>query len=216
MTWEPVIGLEIHVSQDEVEDVLSLPVFGAEPNTQTCPSARVPGRTARHQPHGGGWTVKLGLALDCAIAAQAVFSRKNYFYFDNLLSDLSVRSAALHRWQGATAYCRGRPRDRHRACASRGGRGQDGPCRRPHGRIRGADASLVDFNRCGTPLVEIVTQPDIRSAEEAKRFLQLLRQTIVELDLRRRDGEGHAARRCQRLRPPGRFGRAGPAPRSRT
>jgi aspartyl-tRNA(Asn)/glutamyl-tRNA(Gln) amidotransferase subunit B len=51
------------------------------------------------------------------------------------------------------------------------------------GRIRGADASLVDFNRCGTPLVEIVTQPDIRSAEEAKRFLQLLRQTIVELGI---------------------------------
>ena len=51
------------------------------------------------------------------------------------------------------------------------------------GRIRGADHSLVDFNRGGTPLVEIVTAPDIRSADEAKRFLQLLRQTIVELGI---------------------------------
>src|SRR5439155_14945666 len=51
------------------------------------------------------------------------------------------------------------------------------------GRIGGADYSLVDFNRGGTPLVEIVTAPDIRSAEEAKRFLQLLRQTIVELGI---------------------------------
>ena len=51
------------------------------------------------------------------------------------------------------------------------------------GRIGGADASLVDFNRGGTPLVEIVTAPDIRSADEAKRFLQLLRQTIVELGI---------------------------------
>src|SRR5207253_900489 len=51
------------------------------------------------------------------------------------------------------------------------------------GRIVGATRSLVDFNRGGTPLVEIVTQPDLRSAEEAKRFLQLLRQTIVELGI---------------------------------
>jgi len=51
------------------------------------------------------------------------------------------------------------------------------------GRIAGADRTLVDFNRGGTPLVEIVTRPDIHSAEEAKRFLQLLRQTVVELGL---------------------------------
>src|SRR4029453_1196852 len=51
------------------------------------------------------------------------------------------------------------------------------------GRIHGADRSLVDFNRAGTPLVEIVTRPDIRSAEDAKRFLQLLRQTVVELGI---------------------------------
>ena len=51
------------------------------------------------------------------------------------------------------------------------------------GRIGGADYSLVDFNRGGTPLVEIVTGPDIHSAEDARRFLQLLRQTIVELGI---------------------------------
>ena len=51
------------------------------------------------------------------------------------------------------------------------------------GRIGGADYSLVDFSRGGTPLVEIVTEPDLRSADEAKRFLQLLRQTIVELGI---------------------------------
>ena len=51
------------------------------------------------------------------------------------------------------------------------------------GRIHGATATLVDFNRCGTPLLEIVTEPDIHSADDAKRFLQLLRQTVVELGL---------------------------------
>ena len=77
-----------------------------------------------------------------------------------------------------------RPRDRDRPRAPRGGRGED---RRTSaaapGRIGGADDSLVDFNRGGTPLVEIVTGPDIHSAEEARRFLQLLRQTIVELGI---------------------------------
>ena len=69
------------------------------------------------------------------------------------------------------------------------------------GRIGGADSSLVDYNRGGTPLVEIVTAPDIRSAEEAKRFLQLLRQTIVELGISDAEMEkGTAARRRQRLR----------------
>src|SRR5207248_4586528 len=51
------------------------------------------------------------------------------------------------------------------------------------GRIHGATATLVDFNRGGSPLVEIVTEPDLHDAETAKRFLQLLRQTVVELDL---------------------------------
>src|SRR5206468_8646707 len=51
------------------------------------------------------------------------------------------------------------------------------------GRIHGATATLVDFNRCGAPLLEIVTAPEIHSGEVAKRFLQLLRQTVVELDL---------------------------------
>ena len=69
--------------------------------------------------------------------------------------------------------------------------------------IGGADYSLVDFNRGGTPLVEIVTGPDVHSSEEARRFLQLLRQTIVELrDLGRGDGEGDAPRRRERLGAP--------------
>ena len=62
------------------------------------------------------------------------------------------------------------------------------------GRKIGAERSLIDFNRGGTPLVEIVTEPDIRSAEQAERFLQLLRQTIVALGISRRThGGGNAA-----------------------
>jgi aspartyl-tRNA(Asn)/glutamyl-tRNA(Gln) amidotransferase subunit B len=186
VSWEPVIGLEIHVQlKTRTKMFCRCPVgFGAAENTQTCPvclgfpgALPVPNRQAIE------WTVKLGLALGCEIAPRAVFSRKNYFYPDlpkgyqisqyDLPScidgkvivplgggDHEVRIVRAHLEEDAakTLHVGGET-----------------------GRIGGAAHSLVDFNRGGTPLVEIVTAPDIRSAEEAKRFLQLLRQTIVEL-----------------------------------
>ena len=77
------------------------------------------------------------------------------------------------------------------------------------GRIGGADYSLVDFNRGGTPLVEIVTAPDLHSADEAKRFLQLLRQTIVELGVSDAEMEKGTLRVDANVSVrPGRIGRA--------
>ena len=188
MTWEPVIGLEIHVHlKTRSKMFCRCPVgFGASPNTQTCPVCLAfPGALPVVNRTAVDWTVKLGLALGCDIADRAVFSRKNYFYFDNpkgyqisqydlpLCTDgkmllptaegdrvIGIVRAHLEEDAAKTVHVGGRT-----------------------GRIRGADVSFVDFNRCGTPLVEIVTQPDIRSADEAKRFLQLLRQTIVELGI---------------------------------
>ena len=188
MTWEPVIGLEIHVHlKTRSKMFCRCPVgFGAPPNTQTCPVCLAfPGALPVINRTAVEWTVKLGLALECEIAGHAVFSRKNYFYFDNpkgyqisqydlpLCTDgkmlvptgdgdrtIGIVRAHLEEDAAKTVHVGGRT-----------------------GRIRGADVSLVDFNRCGTPLVEIVTQPDIRSADEAKQFLQLLRQTIVELGI---------------------------------
>ena len=142
-----------------------------------CP---VPNRTAIE------WTIKLGLALGCEIAERAVFHRKNYFYPDNpkgyQISQYDVpalRRRALRRARRRTATtrsgsCAPTSRRTRRRPIHVGGAG---------GRIGGAAHSLVDFNRGGTPLVEIVTQPDIHSADEAKRFLQLLRQTVVELGI---------------------------------
>ena len=160
--------------------------FGGEPNTQTCPVCLAfPGALPVVNRTRVEWTILLGLALDCEIAEHAVFSRKNYFYFDNPegLSDLAVRSATLHQRQGAIPTAEGD----HEIGIVRAHLEEDA-AKTVHvggrtGRIRGADYSLVDFNRGGTPLVEIVTAPDLRSAEEAKRFVQLLRQTIVELGI---------------------------------
>ena len=116
----------------------------------------------------------IGLALGCELAPRSIFHRKNYFYPDN--------PKAYQISQYDEPLCRG-------------GRLGDVRIHRVHleedaaklvhvgasGRIHGADASIVDFNRCGTPLVEIVTEPDVRSAEQAREWLQLLRATLRQL-----------------------------------
>jgi aspartyl-tRNA(Asn)/glutamyl-tRNA(Gln) amidotransferase subunit B len=188
MTWEPVIGLEIHVQlKTRTKMFCRCPAgFGAGENTQTCPvclgfpgALPVPNRTAIE------WTIKLGLALDCTIPSRAVFSRKNYFYPDlpkgYQISQYDLPSCIdgkmlvpLREGDHAVGIVRAHLEEDAAKNIHVGGR---------TGRIGGAEYTLVDYNRGGTPLVEIVTAPDIRSAEEAKRFLQLLRQTIVELGI---------------------------------
>jgi aspartyl-tRNA(Asn)/glutamyl-tRNA(Gln) amidotransferase subunit B len=188
MSWEPVIGLEIHVQLKTATKMFCrCPVgFGAVENTQTCPvclgfpgALPVPNRTAIE------WTLKLGLALGCEIAPRAVFSRKNYFYPD-LPKGYQISQYDLPFCVSGRMILPGEGGD-HPIGIVRAHLEEDA-AKTTHvggrsGRIGGADFSLVDFNRGGTPLVEIVTAPDLRSAEEAKRFLQLLRQTIVELGI---------------------------------
>jgi aspartyl-tRNA(Asn)/glutamyl-tRNA(Gln) amidotransferase subunit B len=188
MTWEPVIGLEIHVHlKTRSKMFCRCPVgFGAEPNTSTCPVCLAfPGALPVANAKAIEWTVLLGLALECEIVEHAVFSRKNYFYFDNpkgyQISQYDLPSCINGRVLVPTeagdrsiGIVRAHLEEDAAKTVHVGGR---------TGRIRGADYSLVDFNRAGTPLVEIVTAPDLRSAEEAKQFGQLLRQTIVELGI---------------------------------
>jgi aspartyl-tRNA(Asn)/glutamyl-tRNA(Gln) amidotransferase subunit B len=185
--WEPVIGLEIHVQlKTETKMFCRCPNgFGGAPNTQTCPvclafpgALPVPNRRAIEE------TVKLGLALGCTIADRAVFHRKNYFYPDlpkaYQISQYDEPLCANGRLVVPT------PEGGVEVGITRAHLEEDA-AKSVHvaasGRIHGATATLVDFNRGGTPLVEIVTEPDIRSADVAKRFLQLLRQTVVELGL---------------------------------
>jgi len=186
-SWQAVIGLEIHV-QLKTETKMFCRCrngFGGGPNTQTCPvclalpgALPVPNRRAIEE------TIKLGLALDCSIADRAVFHRKNYFYPDNPKAyQISQYDEPLCANGSLTVPMPDGPVTIgiHRAHL------EEDAAKNVHvaasGRIHGATATLVDFNRCGTPLVEIVTEPDIHDAETAKRFLQLLRQTVVELGL---------------------------------
>jgi aspartyl-tRNA(Asn)/glutamyl-tRNA(Gln) amidotransferase subunit B len=128
-------------------------------------------------------TIKLGLALECAIAESAVFARKNYFYPDlpkgYQISQYEAPLCGPGRLVVPTAdgdevvrIVRAHLEEDAAKTVHAGG---------ATGRSVGADYSLVDFNRGGTPLLEIVSEPDLRSSEAALRFLRLLRQTIVEL-----------------------------------
>jgi aspartyl-tRNA(Asn)/glutamyl-tRNA(Gln) amidotransferase subunit B len=185
--WEPVIGLEVHVQLKTRTKMFCRCTngFGGGANTQTCPECLafpgalpVPNRRAIEE------TIKLGLALGCEIADRAVFHRKNYFYPDN--------PKAYQISQYDEPLCSGgklvvpTPDGDVEIGITRAHLEEDA-AKNVHvaasGRIHGATATLVDFNRGGSPLLEIVTEPDIHSADVAKRFLQLLRQTVIELGL---------------------------------
>jgi aspartyl-tRNA(Asn)/glutamyl-tRNA(Gln) amidotransferase subunit B len=186
--WEPVIGLEIHVQlKTRTKMFCSCEnAFGGEPNTRTCPVCLAhPGALPVPNEQAIEWTIKLGLALGCTVAERAVFHRKNYFYPDNPKGyQISQYDEPL--CTAGTLVVPG-PHGDTKVGIIRAHLEEDA-AKTIHfggatGRIVGAAHSDVDFNRGGTPLVEIVTHPDIRSADEAKRFLQLLRQTIVELGI---------------------------------
>jgi aspartyl-tRNA(Asn)/glutamyl-tRNA(Gln) amidotransferase subunit B len=188
VAWETVVGLEIHVQLKTRTKMFCRCTagYGAGENTQTCPVCLgFPGALPVMNRTAIEWTVKLGLALGCDIAPRAVFARKNYFYPDlpkgYQISQYDMPSCENGRMivpmpEGDLEVGIVRAHLEEDAAKTIHMGGQTG-------RIGGAEYSLVDYNRGGTPLLEIVTAPDIRSAEEAKRFLQLLRQTVVELGI---------------------------------
>ena len=186
--WETVIGLECHVELSTKTKMFCgcRNEFGAEPNTLTCPvclghpgSLPVPNREAIAR------IVKIGLALGSEIAPRSLFHRKNYFYpdmpknyqisqydlpvcvgghLDVELADGSAKRVGITRVHmeedtGKTAH----------GSAS--------------GRIHEAEHALVDYNRAGVPLVECVSEPDIRSPDEAAAYLRELRALLEALDV---------------------------------
>jgi aspartyl-tRNA(Asn)/glutamyl-tRNA(Gln) amidotransferase subunit B len=192
--WELVCGLEVHVHlktrtkmfcRCELE-------YGAAENTHTCPVCLAhPG--ALPVPNGRAieMTILLGLALDCEIAEHAVFARKNYFYPDlpkgYQISQYEAPLCGTGRFVLPTA-------DGEREIGIVRAHLEEDAAKTVHaggatGRSVGADYSLVDFNRGGTPLLEIVSAPDLRSADEAMAYLRLLRQTIRELGVSDADME---------------------------
>jgi aspartyl-tRNA(Asn)/glutamyl-tRNA(Gln) amidotransferase subunit B len=172
--WEAVIGLEIHVqlrTQTKMFCGCELS-FGDEPNVHTCAICLAhPGVLPTVNEQAVQFGLQIGLALGCEIAPRSIFHRKNYFYPDNPKAyQISQYDIPLAR-NGNLADVR-----IHRVHL------EEDAAKLIHvgesGRIHGSGASLVDFNRGGTPLVEIVTEPDLREPSQAREWLQLLRSTI--------------------------------------
>jgi aspartyl-tRNA(Asn)/glutamyl-tRNA(Gln) amidotransferase subunit B len=179
-TYEAVIGLEVHVQLLTASKMFCRCPnrFGAPPNTLVCPVCLgYPGTLPVVNGHAVDLAVKLALALGCEVRERSVFARKNYFYPDLpkgyqisqydrplaengdlplALSGKRVRIERLHLEEDAGKLLHEAP----------GG-----------GALPGE--SLVDFNRCGVPLVEIVSRPDMASAAEAQDYLQTLHQLLL-------------------------------------
>ena len=186
MDYEAVIGLEIHVQMDtKTKMFCSCKVeFGAEPNTNVCPVCLgMPGSLPVINRKAVEYAIRAALALNCEVHTESVFARKNYFYPD------------LPKGYQISQY--------EKPLATNGYLDielPDGTVRRVRIRrlhieedagktIHEGGKSYVDLNRAGTPLMEIVTEPDIRTPEEARVFLETLRNLMRYTGVSRADME---------------------------
>lgn len=188
MQFETVIGLEIHVElKTRSKMFCSCPVgFGGEPNTRTCPICLGhPGTLPVTNRKAVEYGLMMGLALKCRIEEMCLFHRKNYFYPD-MPKNYQISQYDLPLCSGGVVEIeteRGLSSIRINRVHMEEDTGKSIHIGAKTGRIHGSDFSMEDFNRAGVPLVEIVTEPDIRSPEEARDFLQELRSIILFLDV---------------------------------
>jgi aspartyl-tRNA(Asn)/glutamyl-tRNA(Gln) amidotransferase subunit B len=193
--YETTIGLEIHVELATLSKMFCgcKVSFGEAPNSRTCPVCLgLPGSLPVANERAVEYTLRIALALNCRIAEQSLFHRKNYFYPDmpknyqisqydlplgvqgwvEISGDFGTTKVGINRVHleedtGKSIHVGG------------------------SGRIADSNYSLEDFNRAGTPLVEIVSEPDIHSADEARAFVTELRATLESLgvsDVRMEEG----------------------------
>ncbi len=177
--WEMVIGLEVHTELLTKSKLFCACEnhFGSEPNTNTCPVCLgLPGSLPVLNEVAVDMAMRIGIALHCTIAP-STFHRKNYFYPDQSKDyqisqyDLPINSGGYLDLPDGTRISIERAHMEEDTGKSTHVGGS--------GRLAGASSSLVDYNRCGVPLVEIVSGPDIRSALQARAYAAELRGILI-------------------------------------
>ena len=205
--WEAVIGLEVHTELTSLETKMFCNCrlsHDDEPNTNVCPVCLgMPGALPVPNEKAIESIVMAGLATNCEIQRHSMFYRKHYFYPD--------MAKNFQTTQGPVAFCmHGRldlevsgagAKERPDGTVEKDADGsyvapirilrihmEEDAAKMVHvggeeGRITAATESLIDYNRCGTPLIELVTEPDLRTPEEARLFMEKLRQTFLTLGI---------------------------------
>jgi len=181
--WEMVVGLEVHVQLKTRTKIFCgcSSDFGAAPNANTCPVClALPGALPVLNERAVGLATRAALALNCAVQPVSIFARKNYFYPD-LPKGYQIsqfdKPLALDGWIEIGTRAVGAP---IRIGITRVHMEEDAG-KSIHDRFSGATA--IDLNRSGVPLIEIVSEPDIRSAEQAGAYLRVLKQILEYVDV---------------------------------
>jgi aspartyl-tRNA(Asn)/glutamyl-tRNA(Gln) amidotransferase subunit B len=193
--FDPALGLEVHVELNTESKMFCgcSTVFGADPNTQVCPVCLgLPGAMPVVNEVAVESAMRIGLALNCSIAEWCRFARKNYFYPDmpkNFQTSQYDEPIAYDGWLDVTVPVEGGGGETVRIEIERAHMEED-TGKSLHvggatGRIHGADHSLVDYNRAGIPLIEIVTKPVMGTRERAplvaRAYVAQLRDVLLDL-----------------------------------
>ncbi len=179
--WEAVIGLEVHVQLRTARKLFcgDVAVFGDEPNSHVCPVCLgLPGALPTTNPEAVELATRTALALGCTVHERAIWARKNYFYpdlpkgYQITQFEQPLATGGLVAYDGTAGEAAVRIRRAHM---------EEDAGKSIHDRIAGGTA--VDLNRAGTPLVEIVTEPDLRTPADTRAFLTALKQVLEYVDV---------------------------------